>query len=283
MPAAPGRSHPKGDLRLTLRTYQRQPEPGIACVEASFHYEEWPVTIPARDAALVLVDVWNTHVIASHAARTAEIARTCIAPAVAAARRLGVAVVHAPSPAQAQRYAQWSHYATPEDAAAPPTGSMLGALSGEPADWPPAAFRRREGVYAQFRRPQSPLVAQLRGERYERGIDPSVEPAPEDFVVATGAQLHRLCRDQGIVHLFYAGFAANVCIPFKDYGVRAFRARGYNVILLRDCTTAIEGHDTVDELAGTQQAIRELEMADLAATITSAAFVAACVEIGKEN
>jgi hypothetical protein len=47
-------------------------------------------------------------------------------------------------------------------------------------------------------------------------------------------------------------------------------------VLLRDCTTAIEGHDTVDDLAGTRQAVRELEMADLASTITGAAFVAAC-------
>jgi len=33
----------------------------------------------------------------------------------------------------------------------------------------------------------------------------------------------------GLLHLFYAGFAANICIPFKDYGIRALRARGYNV------------------------------------------------------
>ena len=57
-----------------------------------------------------------------------------------------------------------------------------------------------------------------------------MEPAPEDFVVATGDQLHRLCRDRGILHLFYAGFAANICIPFKDYGIRALRAGDNNVV-----------------------------------------------------
>jgi hypothetical protein len=51
-------------------------------------------------------------------------------------------------------------------------------------------------------------------------------------------------------------------------------------VLLRDCTTAIEGHDTIGTLAGTSQAIRELEMADLASTTTSAAFVAACEAAG---
>jgi nicotinamidase-related amidase len=262
-----------GGLRLTLRTYQRQPEPGVPCVEHAFHYEAWTVDVPVAAAALVLVDVWDRHVVASHAARTAEIARTRIAPALEAARVAGVTVVHAPSPVQARRFPQWTRYATEADARAPAVRSwpLL-----EADDWPPPAFRRREGDDARFRRPQSPLLEGLRDERLERTIDPSVLPAPEDFVVATGEQLHRLCRDRGILHLFYAGFAANICVPFKDYGIRAFRARGYNVVLLRDCTTAIEGHDTVDALAGTRQAIRELEMADLAATITGAAFVAAC-------
>jgi len=263
-------------MHLKVRTYQRQPKPGGAFDEANFHYEEWPVSIPVTAAALVLVDVWDTHVVASHAARTAEIARMRIAPAVAAARSAGVTVIHAPSPVQARRYPQWTRYASEEDASAP-------AIQTWPVhpvdDWPPPAFRRREGPFAQFRRPQPPPAAHVRDERSERRVDPSVEPAPEDFVVATGDQLHRLCRDRGILHLFYAGFAANICIPFKDYAIRAFRARGYNVVLLRDCTTAIEGHDTVDELAGTKQAIRELEMADLAATATSASFIKACEEV----
>ena len=264
------------ELQLAVRTYQRQPEPGVECVESNFHYEEWPIRVPVREAAVVLVDVWDTHVIASHAARTAEIARTRIAPAIAAARAAAVAIIHAPSPVQARRYPQWTRYATDDDASAPAVQSWPFLTAG---DWPPPAFRRREGHYAQFRRPQSPLVGQLRGERLHRRIDPSVEPAPDDFVVATGDQLHRLCADRGLLHLFFAGFAANICIPFKDYAIRAFHARGYNCLLLRDCTTAIEGHDTIGTLAGTAQAIRELEMAGLASTLTSDTFIAACAAV----
>jgi nicotinamidase-related amidase len=214
-------------LHLTLRTYLRHPVPGTDCVEADFHYAEWPVAIHASQAAVVLVDVWNTHVIASHAARTAEITRTRIAPTVAAARAAAVAVVHAPSPVQVRRYSQWTRYATDKDACAPAVQTWPFLAAG---DWPPSAFRRREGAYAQYRRTQSPRVAELRGERLERRIDPAVEPAPDDFVIATGDQLHRLCRDRGILHLFYAGFAANICIPFKDYAIRAFHARGYHTI-----------------------------------------------------
>lgn len=165
-------------LRLALRTYQRQLEPGTAFVESRFHYDEWPVQVPASAAALVLVDVWDTHMIASHAARCAELARTRIAPAVAAARRAGVAVVHAPSPVQARRYPQWVRYASEQDACAPAVQSWPFLEAG---NWPPPAFRRREGAFAQYRRPRPPMDPALRGEREARRIDPSVEPLPDDF------------------------------------------------------------------------------------------------------
>ena len=35
--------------------------------------------------------------------------------------------------------------------------------------------------------------------------------------------------------------------------------RGYNIILLRDATTGIESHDTVDGLLMTKMTIREIE------------------------
>jgi nicotinamidase-related amidase len=264
---------PTKELSLRVRSYSRDPQPGVVCTEAAFHHTEWDERIPVAQAALVLVDVWDTHVIASHAARSAQIAREFIAPAVVAAREAGIAVVHAPSPVQARRYPQWTRYATEADAQAP---AIRNWPEVETDEWPPAAFRRREGEYTQFRRPRPSLPDQGRNERAERGIDPSVAPEPEDFVVATGEQLQRLCKDKGILHLFFAGFATNICVPFKDYAIRAFRARGYNCLLLRDCTTAIEGHDTLEGFLGTRQAIRELEMADLAATLTGDAFIKAC-------
>ena len=53
---------------------------------------------------------------------------------------------------------------------------------------------------------------------------------------------------RGGLFLFYVGFAANMCVPFRDYGMRAMKDRGYEIILVEDCTTAIEVEDTADEL-----------------------------------
>jgi nicotinamidase-related amidase len=55
----------------------------------------------------------------------------------------------------------------------------------------------------------------------------------------------------------------------------AMNQRGYNLILLRDATTGIEFHDTVDTLQATEMTIREIETKQ-AWSATTDAFVAAC-------
>jgi nicotinamidase-related amidase len=108
-----------------------------------------------------------------------------------------------------------------------------------------------------------------------RGVVECLLPHPEDFVIATGDQLHRLCRANGIMHLVYGGFAANMCVPGRDYGTRAFATRGYTIILLRDGTTAIEAHTTLDGFGLTEAAIIETEMI-IGYTALSTDMIAAC-------
>jgi len=237
----------------------------VPCREENFEHRETTLRIPSEQAALVLVDVWDIHPIISHLERTDAITAMKIKPTLEAARAAGLTIVHAPSPPVARKYPQWTRYASDDD---------LWPESSEP-DWPPAEFVRREGPYARFARPPERLQEQWEERLKERRIAAPVEPIADDFVVATGAQLHRLCKDRQILHLFYVGFATNVCIPFRDYGLRAFRKRGYNLILLRDCTTAIETHDTVEDLLITRLAIRDFELMDVAWTTTSEEFVEA--------
>ncbi len=102
-----------------------------------------------------------------------------------------------------------------------------------------------------------------------------LEPQAGDFVVATGAQLHQLCRDQQILHLFYAGFAANICIQLRDYGIRAMHDRGYHTTLLRDCTTAIEGSHTLEGQWLLEAAIFNIEL-KVGCSTTAQQLQAAC-------
>ena len=55
-----------------------------------------------------------------------------------------------------------------------------------------------------------------------------------------GTWLLVLLRLPLVLHLFFVGFATNICVEHRDYGTRAMADRGYNVILLRDGTAGIE-------------------------------------------
>jgi len=254
-------------ITIPVRYYRLCVNPGVSCEEKNFEHRELTWLLPTEQTALVLVDCWDIHYIKSHEQRSCAITRERIAPLMAACRQAGMTIVHAPSPPIAKKYAQWVRYAG--------DGEFGIGTSSAPSDWPPPEFRRREGEYEQFRKPHEPVMDEWNKIEGNRRIIAEIEPHGNDFVIATGAQLHRLCRDRKILHLLYAGFAANMCVLYRDYGMRAMRDRGYNVILLRDCTTAIEAHETLDDELLTKAAILEIEMT-VGYSTTSQAVMDAC-------
>ena len=156
------------------------------------------------------------------------IAEKHILPVLQEFRAAGMTVVHAPAPETAQRYS--SFIAHPEVRLPPPS------VSG----WPPREFRSKEGEYAGFAKPDEPYLKEYGRTSGPRMIIPCLEPVLGDVVISNGEQLHRVCEEREVLHLFFAGFATNICVEHRDYGMRAMQARGYNVILLRDGTTGIE-------------------------------------------
>lgn len=91
-------------------------------------------------------------------------------------------------------------------------------------------------------------------------MHPDVQPVGDEVVVATGDELHEHCRKKGILFLFFLGFNTNACVLLRDYGTLEMGKRGYEVILVRDCTTGMESFETTDELWQTRGAILFLEM-----------------------
>ena len=199
-------------------------------------------------------------------ARAAEITKTKIVPLVASAREAGLTVIHAPSPSIVEKRGYQT--AKPELAVSEP----------QTDDWPPPAFRGiyRGGEHAAFGRMSEPRLPAVY-ERYEVELDiaEEVRPVADDLVISTGPELHAVLRERGILHIFYAGFCANWCLIGRDYGILAMNERGYNIILVRDATTGIESHDTVDALTATEMTIREIETKN-AWSATTEAVVAAC-------
>jgi len=241
-------------------------------IESNIRYTKTIWEIDVEEAALVLVDVWNKHQIRSHLERAHKIILDRIAPVVEIARKVGILIVHAPGPKIAKKYRQQMHYSNNEG---------ITSSSGKESDWPPIDFKRRVGKYEKYARLPTEEPPYYKGPfpqwwHPDDMADP-VKPKPGDFVIATNEQLHRLLRSRKILHLFYAGFATNLCVRFRDYGTNPFygmRRKGYNLILLRDCTTGIETMYTIDNLLTTKVAIQQIEYSNSSAT--SEDFIKAC-------
>ena len=108
----------------------------------------------------------------------------------------------------------------------------------------------------------------------KRSIVPEVEPRDGDCVIFDGAQLHGVLAERRVHTLLYAGFAANMCVPHRDYGMRAMGKRGYDVVLIEDCTTAIEVADTLEGMALTKAAIVDVAVS-VGHTVSSGDLLAA--------
>ena len=253
-------------MDIPCRYYRVYTDPDVPCDEQSFGFVERDLSIPIEQTALVLVDVWSTHYIDSWLQRATDVTRERIVPLLQAARRAGVTVIHAPSPRVVE-----SHHPDFMPAPGPP---------GESSAWPPPAFRGiyRSGEHADFGRDREPRLQDAIA-RYETELKISdlVKPLPDEPIIATGDQLHDLLAERRILHLVYAGFATNWCVIGRDYGIIAMNERGYNIVLVRDATTGVEFHDSVEDLTATEIAIREVET-KYAWSTTTDAFIAASAE-----
>ena len=255
-------------LQVPARYYRlyRDDQP-LGCSEADFHYVENQLDIPLNQAALVLVDCWNVHYSESFCSRATRIVEEKIVPVVNAARQIGLPVIHAPTSRVAWKHEQSNKNFDGCDDEIPPTYASI-----DP-QWPPQEFVEREGEYAGFRRLYH--ASGWKDHYPEFDIAEALTPEPEDYVVRSGDHLHNVLKHRKILHLFYAGFATNICLIHRDYGMKAMADRGYNMILIRDCTSALESHDTIDQMLTTRLFIHDIEWR-LACSTISDDFIAAC-------
>ena len=251
-------------LHLDLSYYEHPQSAKLREVDCRRRVVHW--ALPMERVALICVDVWSEHYVQTHVNRTTEITLERIVPVQEAFRRLGALVVHGPSPDCARKYSEWLEE------------EIEGSQTAIPA-WPSQDFRRKEGEYAGFVRPYMERSEEFDRIIRERSIVPEAAPRGDDRVVVDGEALHRLLTRRGGLFLFYVGFAANMCVPFRDYGMRAMKDRGYEIVLIEDCTTAIEVADTADDLA-LSRACKIDAALTIGYTTNSADLLAACQGAG---
>lgn len=254
-------------LHIPLRHIQRKKRLGIN--ESEFQPTEELLRFPLKHCALVLVDVWDQHHITSHQQRCEAITQAVIAPLLHHARQAGLTVIHAPGPDIAVKYPQCPTID-------PSRGDQW--LGMTTSDWPPADYQQRSGDYAAlWPATDSSLPEDVARLRTTRQIAPALEPFANEAVIATGQQLATELAAHDKLLIFYAGFAANICLLFRDYGMRAMRGHGYDVALVRDATTAIEVAATYKNETLLQAAIADVEM-NLGYSICSNDLIAALLD-----
>jgi len=233
------RSVAEPQLQINIRRIVRPARLGIR--EADFVRVEQPLRLPLCECALVLVDVWDRHQVFSHQERCEPVIREVLVPLVLDAREAGLRIIHAPGRAAGLHYPQCRM-----------TDSAGGEWVGGTPDpeWP-------KGGPDWVRDPVEAGVQRLRADRR---IHPLCEPLPAEPVVADGGQLHAVLKEERRVVPFFAGFAANLCVLNRDYGMRAFHGRGYGTVLVRDGTVAIEAASTAERGLLLEASVVEAEM-----------------------
>lgn len=73
---------------------------------------------------------------------------------------------------------------------------------------------------------------------------PQARPVGTEGVAENSQQLTALCREAGINHLIYAGFAINWCLLLSPGGMAEMSQRGVMCSALRQAVTAVENKET---------------------------------------
>lgn len=250
-----------GNFRIHPRYVRLYTDPGVEEAERNYAYATLDWEIPAGRAAVVCVDCWAWHFSRETQERINEITEKKIAPLLAACRAAGLRVIHMPAEPVASRS---KNFVRMRDPATRPQS----AWPDSPV-WPPAEFRGKTGPYAAYARPVEPQ-AEFRRHHGEtlRDFHPLCRPAGEEPVLADGEDLHRYCARNGILFLIFVGFNTNACVMMRNYGIPAMNERGYETVLVRDCTTGMESADTVADLTDTRGTIDTIEQF-LGGTVTS--------------
>jgi nicotinamidase-related amidase len=254
-------------MHIRPRYVRLHTDPGVELAEANYHYRELDWDIPLSETALVCVDCWAWHYSRETLERTEAIMKDKVAPLLAACREHGMLVIHAPASPVVERQPNWVRLMPSERRPQPPWPDS--------PDWPPADFKSKTGPYAPFAKPAEPQDEYIQWHAYhKRDLHPLARPVGDEPVILNGEELHRLCAQRRILRLFFIGFNTNACIMMRDSGPPAMVSRGYDVILVRDCTTGMETADTLPDLTCTRGTIADIEQF-LGYTVTSDQLISA--------
>ena len=223
--ALPAASAPQADARLALAA-RRRTAGGPQTLELAWR---------AAETAIIVCDMWDDHYCRS-SVRRLEAMVPRMNQTLAAARRLGVHVIHAPSGTM-DFYAAYPHRRRMQSVpyAKPPV---------EIARWCYLDPKDESALPIKDEEPCDDAVPRAKIRMYNRQHQ-AILIEPQDGLSDDGQEIFNYFEQQGVKNVMLMGVHANMCVLGRPFGIRQQVRLGKNVALVRDLTDSM--YDPRDE------------------------------------
>jgi nicotinamidase-related amidase len=251
--APPNRPKVPGTLSLRARRRVEQ-APGSGKSIPSEEVLRWEVA----QTAIIVIDMWDTHLCALSAERVAAMAPR-MNQVVDAARSLGVQIIHAPSDTM-KYYAGRPGRLRMQRAPLAPSPFPVRATEPdreEQRKMPQAACD--DPVAANW---TGPAPATTRGNYPWEREHPAIQIGGYDGISDSGQEIYNFCKQEGITNVALMGVHTNICILNRAFGVRDMKRLGFQVVVARDLTDAMydpRKRPFVSHARGTELVVEHIE------------------------
>lgn len=244
-------------MNLTARLYRQfDADPGMDVpAEGYGGWTEVPVTLAPAHTALVVMHAWDGRRpgefpgwerAVEYLPRSREILDTVFPRLLAAVRGSPLPVIHVAGGSTYYR----QH----------PGFLRARALAGEsPTEGrvaqPDEAWRAQQALRAAEGFPGAHNQPDIDAAFALLDFAPQARPLADEAVVEDAHQLASVCRELGVNHLVYAGFALNWCLLMAPGGMVEMARRGAICSTIAEAVTAVENRETARAQLEKQQAL----------------------------
>lgn len=142
------------------------------------------------------------------------------------------------------------------------------ALAGPEPEPEPSEKVAQDPVYDQLQTframhvfPGGHNTADIREGFRNMAFPKEAEPREEEAIAATERQLFAVCKEAGVNHLIYTGFAINWCLLLSPGGMADMSKRGMLCSAIRQAVTAVENKETARQQLNKEAALWRVGLA----------------------
>ncbi|MDR2466793.1 MAG: isochorismatase family protein [Prevotellaceae bacterium] len=210
-----------------------------------------------NETAIIICDMWDKHWCRDATARVAEFAPR-LNDVLEIARAKGVKIVHAPSGCMGfyKDYPGRKEARKHDD---PKVVTRAGLVAGK---WPDKLPSEKN---AKWPVDQSDEGCENKDCKpagvWKRQIE-TITVRDEDLISDSGTEVAGYFRKKGIKNVVLTGVHTNMCVIGRPFGLRAMKAIGMNVVLMRDMTDLMYNHEMwpyVDHFSGLDLMVEYIE------------------------